>query len=286
VLACARGALRGDRMLYDHLGSARAHLPLRGLGQPFGVWIHGIEVWDDLRQDRLRAAKCAGFMIANTHYTRQRAAEQDKTFERAGVCWLATAEDEPPEIPAKLDGAPTVLILGRLDVGRKGHQELIEAWPSVTAAVPGARLVIVGTGPMLEACRSEAKASPAAGNIDVLGFVPQEEISRLWRAAVVFAMPSRCEGFGIVYIEAMRWGIPVIASVHDAGTEINAHGETGFNVDLARPGELADSMVALLRDRDMAKKLGAGGQARWREHFRYTAFRERFGRELQRFVES
>jgi len=130
-----------------------------------------------------------------------------------------------------------------------------------------------------------AAASEAAGYIDVLGFVEESALPELWRRAVVFAMPSRGEGFGLAYIEAMRWGVPVVASIHDAGSEVNVHNETGLNIDLARPSQLKDALIELLRDRDLAWRLGQAGQRRWRKHFCYSVFRERFSGELRRFLE-
>ena len=234
VADCVRASLSGDQMFYDQLGIARAHILPDKLVPRCAVWIYGIEVWDQLRPDRLRIAKDrVDTMIAITHFTRQRAITYDKVFESARVCWISTSEDEPPENPASLDGPPEALIIGRLDNSAyKGHKELIEAWPSVLEAVPEARLTIVGTGPTMELHRAMAQESSAAKYIDVLGFVPEADIPDLWRRATLFAMPSRGEGFGLTYIEAMRWGIPVIASVHDAGQEVNVHGETGLNVSL------------------------------------------------------
>jgi phosphatidylinositol alpha-1,6-mannosyltransferase len=118
----------------------------------------------------------------------------------------------------------------------------------------------------------------------MLGFVPESSLPDLWKRTVVFAMPSRGEGFGLVYIEAMRWGIPVIGSIHDAAREVNVHNETGLNVDLTRKDELRDSLIELLRDRDLARRMGAAGQRRWHEHFRYSAFRTRFSAEMKRFL--
>jgi phosphatidylinositol alpha-1,6-mannosyltransferase len=97
-------------------------------------------------------------------------------------------------------------------------------------------------------------------------------------------MPSRGEGFGLTYIEAMRWGLPVIASVHDAGQEINIHGETGLNVDLGSSDALKDAVIELLRDRDLAARMGAAGRQRWRRHFCYSAFRARFSEQLKHFL--
>lgn len=291
VASCAQAALRGDHILYDQLGTARAHNLYSKFSRPGGVWIHGIEVWkgtaawERMRPEHLRAAKSVGFLVANSNYTRERAICSDKVFESTQVCWLATLEDTLPEMPALLDGPPIVLILGRLDGSAyKGHKELIETWASVLKGVPEARLIIAGDGPLIDRYRSMATSSIAANYIDIIGFVEESMLPELWRRAVVFSMPSRGEGFGLAYIEAMRWGIPVVASMHDAASEVNIHGETGLNVDLSRPNDLRDALVELLRDRDLARRFGAAGQRRWRQHFCYTAFRERFSVLLSGFA--
>jgi phosphatidylinositol alpha-1,6-mannosyltransferase len=146
----------------------------------------------------------------------------------------------------------------------------------VVAAVPTARLKLVGKGPALDALRELARASSAAASIEVAGFVPETEIEQVWSQASVFAMPSLTEGFGLVFIEAMRRGLPVISSRSDAGAEVNGDGETGFAVSRDDKEKLADALVALLRERDLAQRFGAAGAARWREEFRYSAFERRF----------
>jgi phosphatidyl-myo-inositol dimannoside synthase len=93
-------------------------------------------------------------------------------------------------------------------------------------------------------------------------------------------MPSRGEGFGLVYADAMRHGLPVIASSHDAGAEIVADGVTGFCVSLDVPAELSRRLCELLDAPRHAEAMGQAGQRRWQEHFRFSAFRDRFGRIL------
>jgi phosphatidyl-myo-inositol dimannoside synthase len=195
----------------------------------------------------------------------------------AKVCWLATEDDQPPAPGPDFHGPPVVLCVGRIDLDQdyKGHAELIEVWPTVVAGTPGAPLIFAGGGTGLERLRDRARSSPARASIDILGFVPEVRMPALWRSAHLFAMPSRKEGFGIVYAEAMRQGLPVIASLHDAGREVNVDEETGFNVNLDRKGELAERLIALLRDTTLAARMGAAGRRRWQTHFRYGAFAAR-----------
>ena len=276
---CHAAALGQKEFLYDSAGPARAHPRFPGLRRRYAVWIHGIEVWGVpvLRPDYVAAVRRADLVLVNSQYTLRRAEQNIGPLPQARVCWLATEQDEAAA-PAMDDGPPTALILGRMDETEsyKGHGELIAAWEQVISAVPAARLLIAGGGSGLAALRAQAAASPAAQNIDIPGFIAEAEIENLWQKASVFAMPSRGEGFGLVYIEAMRHGLPVIASAHDAGQEVNVDGQTGFNVSLDRQGELAARLIMLLGDADLRRRMGAAGQKHWREHFRFTVFKDRF----------
>lgn len=287
VWECWRSSLTCSHFIYNHIGVARAHCRLPFLKRPFAIWLLGIEAWGDrMAGDYGRVTREANLPLSISEFTRRRAAEVEPSAGAAEVCWLASEEDALPERSPSFDGPPTVLILSRIDISemQKGHVELIEAWPAVVSAVPDARLLIAGGGNGLDTLRGLAAASQARANIEFTGFLPQAGIEDLWLQAHVFAMPSRQEGFGLVYIEAMRYGLPVIASVHDAGQEVNAHGTSGLNADLDRPGDLAAHVIALLRDRALARTMGQAGQARWREHFCRSAFNRRFAPIMQLFL--
>lgn len=225
-------------------------------------------------------------LVCNSAYTRNRADRIHGGFARARVCWLATEGDEPSPPRPPHAGAPTVLLLGRFDEGDryKGHRELIECWPKVVACVPMARLVFVGRGPGRPAIEALARKSPACARIEFRGFVPDDELGAVWAETNIFAMPSRGEGFGLVYIEAMRQGIPVVASIHDAAPEVNLDGVTGFNVNLDSAGELPERLIYLLRNPSLAAQFGCNGRERWRQHFRFSCFKERFLPLLHEFL--
>ena len=84
----------------------------------------------------------------------------------------------------------------------------------------------------------------------------------------------------------MRHGLPVIASVHDAGQEVNVDGKTGFNVSLDRDDELTGRLIELLSDADLCRRMGAAGRDRWRQYFRFSAFRDRLAPILQGFLQA
>lgn len=280
-----KAASRSSHFIYDFLGMARAHPRLPAVRKPFMTWLHGVEVWEDARPDRLRWARRAELLVANTQYTLDRAEKVHGKLGNAVVCWLATEKDDLPTARKEEERPPTVIVVGRLDrSGYKGHVELIRSWPDVASAVPDARLLIAGDGPGLQELRREAQDAKAADGIEFLGFVPEVAMEDLWARVDVCAMPSRGEGFGLVYVEAMRHGVPVVASVHDAAPEVNVEGETGFNVDLDKPSELVERLVYLLSHPSAAWRIGKRGQQRWARHFRYSSFRQRFRPILARFL--
>jgi len=285
VLDIHRAALSCSHFLYDFLGMARAHCRLPGLRRPFLVWMLGVEIWEHARADRVRWARRADTLLACSRYTVEHAAQLHGGFDRAQVCWPGTETDDPPAMTSSSDGPPTVLIVGRLEPGRdKGHRALIDCWARVTDACSGAVLRIAGAGPDEKALREHAQASASAGQIVFEGFVSAQKLERLYTEATVFAMPSRGEGFGLVYIEAMRHALPVVASLHDAAPEIVVDEETGFTVDMGRDEALPARLIDLLRDQERAAAMGKAGQDRWRRHFTYRAFRERFLGLLHEFL--
>jgi phosphatidylinositol alpha-1,6-mannosyltransferase len=243
----------------------------------YGVFLHGIEVWRPLPKKTIRMLADADLRIANSRYTADRASELHPGIGPIEVCPLALL-DRPPVAPAP-DGPHThaVLVVGRMAEGEryKGHDQLIEAWDRVTANVPGAQLVIVGDGndrPRLEA---KARASRSSASIVFTGFVTDAALQQLYRSAALFALPSRGEGFGLVYLEAMRAGLACVGSRHDAASEVIVDGQTGCLVDQADTTEIADTIVRLLSNDEERRRLGEAGRCRFDREFTFERFSDR-----------
>ncbi len=255
--------------------------------KPHLTFLHGIEIWETARPRWVKSARRATVKIVNSRYSLDRAERCHGPFPNSIVCPLATESDDPAPARIEHPGPSEVLIVGRLVGDRpKGHRELIEVWDRVSLAVPGAILRIVGRGPDETSLRELAAKSNAAAKIVFEGFVPDERLDELYARATAFAMPSRGEGFGLVYIEAMRYGLPVIASIHDAAPEIVADGRTGFLIDLDRPGQLAERVIELLRAPELARRMGDAGRAEWSAKYRFSAFRDRLKPVLIEFLRS
>ncbi len=284
-----RAMLRPGFFIYDAAYYAKIHRHLVPAGRrPCMIFLHGIEVWENARRGSIAACRRANLLVANSRHTRDRAEQCHRGFSRARVCWLGTETSaEVESVPAPAARAPVVLVVGRMQPREdyKGHRELIAAWPEVLARHPDARLEIVGRGGLVPQLRQLAHERNVAHRVHFLGFVPEDELAARYQAASVFALPSRGEGFGLVYVEAMRHGLPVIASVHDAGAEVVESGRTGLLANLDQPGDLAGKLCHLLARPDEARRMGLAGQERWRRDFTFDAFRRRFGQVLDEFLQ-
>lgn len=147
---------------------------------------------------------------------------------------------------------PTILFVGN-DFIRKGGRVLLSAFEQVRREVPGARLVLVGTDPDIE---------PGDG-VQVLGRInDREQIARLYREADVFALPSFFDPFPLVLMEAMSFGLPVVASRSCGIPEIVDESVTGELVTAGSVDELAAALAGLLRDPARARAMGDAGRRR------------------------
>jgi phosphatidyl-myo-inositol dimannoside synthase len=141
--------------------------------------------------------------------------------------------------------------------------------------VPDARLLVAGRGNDLERLRQKATALGLADAIVFLGFVPDQALLWLFGRVAAFAMPSRGEGFGLVYLEAMRRGVPCVGSVHDAAADIIVDGVTGRLVDQDDRAALANALSSMLEDDGRRRALGEAGRRRYEELFTFERYGER-----------
>lgn len=172
--------------------------------------------------------------------------------------WARLREDPPP----REDGAPTILTVGR-QYPRKNTTTLLRALGPVMERVPDARLRVVGGGPELTRLRRQALESGLDDRVELPGPLPtMEEVRREYARADCFCLPTLQEGFGIVLLEAMSAGLPVVAGRAGSVPEVVSDGEAGILVDPREPGAIAEALVAVLTDRSLARRMGEAGVAR------------------------
>ena len=177
-------------------------------------------------------------------------------------------------------GGPfTVLFVGRL-VERKGVSHLVDAVSLLRSGVD-VRLVIVGDGPERARIESRVREHGLDGRVAVRGRVSEAELQAAYAAADVFVLPAvmdrrgDTEGLGVVLLEAMNYGVPVIASDIGGIVDIVVNNETGVLVRAGDAQALADALERVLGDASLARRLGDAGRRRLAERFSWDAILSR-----------
>jgi phosphatidylinositol alpha-mannosyltransferase len=168
-----------------------------------------------------------------------------------------------PPLPQFTDDRPTVLFVGRLEK-RKGLKFLLRAWPMVLERQPDARLIVVGRGRPLEGYRRfAARQGWSPQDVVFAGYVPSEELPRYYQACDVFCAPNTGqESFGIVLLEAMAAGAPIVASDIPGYRDVLSNGVQGLLVEPQNPGALADGICRLLANPEVRASMRRAGQAK------------------------
>jgi phosphatidylinositol alpha-1,6-mannosyltransferase len=280
LAAQATGAC--EWLLFTHLSLATAQRFVPAIcRRPYAVFLHDVEAWQTQPPARRRVLDRAFLRLANSTYTARRVLEANPGVGDVIACPLALGPDwtsrASTEVARAQPPRPHVLIVGRMIASEryKGHDQLLAAWPRVRQRVPAAKLICVGEGDDVERLRSAARKIGVGDAVEFTGFVSDEERWRLYREAAVFAMPSRREGFGLVYLEAMAAGLPCIGSIHDAASEVIVDGRTGWLVDQSDTNALADRIVHLLSDEPERAAMGDAGRRRFLTQFTFDAFQSR-----------
>jgi phosphatidylinositol alpha-1,6-mannosyltransferase len=280
-----------DLAIFLHINVARLAMltPL----SPMSLWLVGIEVRRRLGPHERFVVRRARPLLSISDFSTQEMHRFNPGLPGATTVHLSVEPNEPwltDKAPAS-DAPPpyhsvqrsrAVLVVARLAVANryKGHDQLIDAWPRVVAKLPDAMLWIVGEGDDAPRLRERVSVlpEPARSQVHLLGRLDHAALLERYGRARVFAMPSTGEGFGLVFVEAMRAGLPCIASF-DSAAEIVLNGETGFVVEQEAEA-LADACVKLLSDDQLADRFSDAGRERYETQFTFPAFRGRFLRSV------
>ena len=273
-LAEACQATVPDLVLVLHLHLLPLAGPLAARGVPVVPFLIGVESWRRLRGVRALALRSARVAVAISSHTCSEFRRHNPGFAdlQVEVCHPAT-----PALAASVStatrGQPFALIVGRLaaDERYKGHDLLLDVWPVIERAVPGAALVVAGGGDDERRLRARVAAEGLERAVTFTGTVDPGALAELYRACTMFVMPSRGEGFGLVLLEAMSVGRACIAGP-GAAEEIVEHGVTGLIVDPDDHHAIAAAIVRLFTDGVVREQFGAAGQLRARERFAVPRF--------------
>jgi phosphatidylinositol alpha-1,6-mannosyltransferase len=244
------------------------------------AFLYGIEAWRPLERMERWALSRADVLIAISEHTARRFREANPAFDarHIHVCHLAVA-DAPAYCPSPPRAAapPTALIVGRMAAAEryKGHDLLLDLWPQILAQVPEAELIVVGEGDDRARLETRAAALRLRDRVHFLGGVSDSALEDLYRRCTFFVMPSRNEGFGLVFVEAMRAGRACIGGV-GAAAEIIQDRVTGLVVDPQQPEHLLRGVLHLFQDPETRERMGRAAAERCAHLFTEQRFRERF----------
>jgi phosphatidylinositol alpha-mannosyltransferase len=173
--------------------------------------------------------------------------------------------DRASPLPEYADGRPNILYLGRLEK-RKGLPHLLKAYRRVKEEMPEARLIVVGEGGLRAACERYVRSTRLA-DVVFTGRVSDEEKARYFKTAHVYCAPNMgAESQGIVLLEAMSAGRPVVASNIEGFATVVTHGVEGLLVLPEDIEGLAAAIVQLLRDPNLRCEMGERGRQRAQQY--------------------
>ena len=261
------------------------------------ICTHGVEVWEPLAQMRRSALRGANVVLAPSKYTAEHvAAVQRVATEKIRVLpWALDPQFEALAPNAAKSAAPAhfpegqvVLTVGRwrADERYKGMDTLITALPRLLTRWPELQLAMVGEGDDSEWLQDLADENGVRMHVHFLSGVSYAELAACYGHCEIFALPSRGEGFGLVYLEAMACGKPVIGGAHGGAPEVIEDGKTGYLVQHGDAVQLATAIETLLADRALEQEMGRRGKQRVENEFRFSVFARSFRKILRELCES
>jgi phosphatidylinositol alpha-1,6-mannosyltransferase len=278
LLQAIRSRTCADTLLIWHSGLLKLAPFIASSNRRLVLFLHGIEAWR--KQDRLTS-----LMMRRTHLFLTNSEHTWRRFIQMHPCYaskphrtvhLGLGEALPIASP-RPDGIPSALMIGRLRKGEnyKGHREMIEVWPQVLVSLPEAELRIVGAGDLQPELERLVQTLGLESRVRFYGAVPDSHKDDLLRQCRALVLPSAGEGFGLVYLEAMRMGRPCIVSTLDAGAEVVNPPEAGLAVNLQDPTQVASAIVTVLTPGAAWDEMSARARCRYESNFTARHFGER-----------
>jgi glycosyltransferase involved in cell wall biosynthesis len=212
------------------------------------------------------AVRRADVVVATSQYSRNRIVEAygipaGKIVIVPEPIDLRSWEKGAGEVAGALASPPAILTVAHM-YPRKNLGVLMEAYARLRDAGVPFQGWVVGEGPRRSGWERLKDSRDLGDRVTFLGTIPRGELVERYRRAAIFCLPSRQEGFGIVFLEAMACGKPVVAVRAAAVPETVVDGETGLLTDPDDPEALAQALFALLSDPDRRRAAGEAGRRR------------------------
>jgi phosphatidyl-myo-inositol dimannoside synthase len=228
-------------------------------GIPYWIIAYGIDVWDVTDPFKIQALRHAQKVISIGQYTRNRLMQEQHL-----------AIDQIPLLPVTFDASrfaigpkpdylltryglqpeqPTILTVTRLagEDRYKGYDQILQALPQIRKLIPQVHYLLVGKGddrPRIEQMIADLEMQDC---VTLAGFIPDQEICDHYNLCDVFAMPSKGEGFGIVYLEALACGKPTLGGNQDGAIDALCNGELGVLINPDDIEAIAQTLSQILQ---------------------------------------
>ena len=251
---------RPNLIITVHLNFSVAAYWLKRLTNiPYWTVAHGIEAWD-IKNPRLQIAlHHANLILAVSDYTRDRLIKEQNLDPNKVVILPNTFDANRFKIAPKptyllekyglKPEQPVILIVSRLaEVERyKGYDQILQALPQISQQIPDIHYIIVGKGNDETRIKQLITQLGLQDYVTLAGFIPDEQLCDYYNLCDVFAMPSKREGFGIVYLEALACGKPVLGGNQDGAVDALCHGKLGALVNPDDVDEIARTIIQILQ---------------------------------------
>lgn len=253
--------LRPDFVFCSHINFSPIGFFYKKLfGKDFIVFTHGIEAWSIKNNLRIKSLKAARFVITVSNFTKDKLVQENPELKEKIFLLpdfvdeneFVIKEDKKENLLRKYnlpEGSQIVLTVSRLAASEKykGYDEIIRVLPKIIKEVPEVKYVLVGEGDDAERVRQLTKEYHLNDRVVLTGRVSDSELLDYFNLCDVFAMPSKGEGFGIVFLNALACGKPVVAGNKDASREPLLNGELGILVDPENKDEIAAAIINILK---------------------------------------
>jgi glycosyltransferase involved in cell wall biosynthesis len=286
-------AAQPDLVLFTHVNLAALAGIVRVAAPRARIAVlgHGVEVWKKLRGQVGQGLRDADAVVAPSKFTREKIMEMNGVApERVTVIahglsrdWVRAFSRQASAAKPRGEGHTLLSVtrLIRADV-QKGVDAVLRAMPEILRRCPEARYVVAGDGNDRAALERLAAKLGVAGRVEFRGELTSDALCRAYQEADVFVLPSQTEGFGIVFVEAMYAGLPVVAARSGGAQNVVEDGVTGILVPPEDERSLVSAVVALLLLPEERAKLGAAGRQRVEEKYLFAHFAARWHHWLAR----
>jgi phosphatidyl-myo-inositol dimannoside synthase len=251
---------RPDLIICGHVNFSPLALRIfNWLKIPYWVVVYGIDVWELQDVSKINALRTSQKVVSIGGYTRDRiVTEQKISPERIPLLPVTfdasqfVIQPKPQYLLARYQfhpNQPIILTVARLASGDryKGYDQIIQSLPAIRHQIPNIHYLLVGKGPDRERVEALVEAANVRDCVTFAGFVPDRELADHYNLCDVFAMPSKGEGFGIVYLEALACGKSTIGGDRDGAIDALCHGELGVLVDPDNVEKLGETIVQILQ---------------------------------------